>query len=148
LGERSITVDCDVLEADGGTRTASITGAFIALVDAIHTIKEFPFHDRRPLVTSVAAISVGLVDGKPVLDLDYEEDFAASVDMNIVMTGEGRFVEVQGTGEEATSARKNWDRSSNSPAAASASCVTSKRNLSASSGRSEGNGSRTKRHSN
>ena len=102
LGERSITVDCDVLEADGGTRTASITGAFIALVDAIHTIKEFPFHDRRPLVTSVAAISVGLVDGKPVLDLDYEEDFAASVDMNIVMTGEGRFVEVQGTGEEAT----------------------------------------------
>jgi ribonuclease PH len=102
LGERSITVDCDVLEADGGTRTASITGAFIALVDAIQTIKEFPFPDRSPLVTSVAAVSVGLVDGKPVLDLDYQEDFAASVDMNIVMTGEGRFVEVQGTGEEAT----------------------------------------------
>jgi ribonuclease PH len=102
LGERSIVVDCDVLEADGGTRTASITGAFIALVDAIQTIKEFPFPDRSPLTTSVAAISVGLVDGKPLLDLDYEEDFAASVDMNIVMTGEGRFVEVQGTGEEAT----------------------------------------------
>lgn len=102
LGERAITVDCDVLEADGGTRTASITGAFIALVDAIHTIKDFPFPDRKPLVESVAAISVGLVDGRPALDLDYEEDFAASVDMNVVMTGGGRFVEVQGTGEEAT----------------------------------------------
>jgi ribonuclease PH len=102
LGERSITVDCDVLEADGGTRTASITGAFIALVDAIATIKELPFPDRSPLTGSVAAISVGMVQGKPVLDLDYQEDFAASVDMNVVMTGAGRFVEVQGTGEEAT----------------------------------------------
>ena len=102
LGERSITVDCDVLEADGGTRTASITGAFIALVDAIATIKALPFPDRSPLTGSVAAISVGMVEGKPVLDLDYQEDFAASVDMNVVMTGAGRFVEVQGTGEEAT----------------------------------------------
>jgi ribonuclease PH len=102
LGERSITVDCDVLEADGGTRTASITGAFIALVDALGGIKEFPFPDRSPLTDSVAAISVGMVEGKAVLDLDYQEDFAASVDMNVVMTGAGRFVEVQGTGEEAT----------------------------------------------
>jgi ribonuclease PH len=102
LGERSITVDCDVLEADGGTRTASITGAFLALVDAIATIKERPFPDRSPLTDSVAAVSVGLVEGKPALDLDYQEDFAASVDMNVVMTGAGRFVEVQGTGEEAT----------------------------------------------
>ncbi len=102
LGERSITVDCDVLEADGGTRTASITGAFIALVDAIGSIKQLPFPDRFPLTDSVTAVSVGLVDGKPALDLDYQEDFAASVDMNVVMTGAGRFVEVQGTGEEAT----------------------------------------------
>jgi ribonuclease PH len=102
LGERSITIDCDVLEADGGTRTASITGAFIALVDAITAIKELPIPDRSPLVGSVAAVSVGVVEGKSVLDLDYHEDFAASVDMNVVMTGAGRFVEVQGTGEEAT----------------------------------------------
>lgn len=102
LGERLITVDCDVLEADGGTRTASVTGGFIALVDAIHSLrKELP-GARYPMVDSVAAVSVGLVDGKPVLDLDYEQDFAAAVDMNVVMTGAGRFVEVQGTGEEAT----------------------------------------------
>ena len=99
LGERSITVDCDVLEADGGTRTASITGAFLALADAIHSIKGL---SGAPLVDSVAAISVGMVDGKPLLDLDYQEDVAAEVDMNVVMTGGGRFVEVQGTGEEAT----------------------------------------------
>jgi ribonuclease PH len=102
LGERSITVDCDVLEADGGTRTASITGAFISLVDALAGIKELPFPDRSPLTGSVAAVSVGVVEGKSLLDLDYHEDFAASVDMNVVMTGAGRFVEVQGTGEEAT----------------------------------------------
>ena len=102
LGPRTITVDCDVLEADGGTRTASITGAFIALVDALRTIKNLPNPNQFPLRDSVAAISVGLVDGRPALDLDYHEDFAAEVDMNIVMTGSGRFVEVQGTGEEAT----------------------------------------------
>jgi len=102
LGEKSITVDCDVLEADGGTRTASITGAFIALCDAIASIKDLPDPKRYPLRDSVAAISVGLVDGSAVLDLDYQEDFAASVDMNVVMTGGGRFVEVQGSGEEAT----------------------------------------------
>jgi len=103
LGERLITVDCDVLEADGGTRTASVTGGFVALVDAIRCIlRDLPDRDRYPLRDSVAAVSVGIVDGKPTLDLDYEQDFAASVDMNVVMTGKGRFVEVQGTGEEAT----------------------------------------------
>jgi ribonuclease PH len=99
LGERSIFVDCDVLEADGGTRTASITGAMIALVDAIKTI---PGLAISPLRDSVAAISVGIVDGQAVLDLDYAEDVSAQVDMNVVMTGSGRFVEIQGTGEEAT----------------------------------------------
>jgi ribonuclease PH len=103
LGERSILVDCDVIEADGGTRTASITGAFVALVDCLRSIqKELPDPDRFPLTDSVAAISVGIVDGKPALDLDYSQDVEADVDMNIVMTGRGRFVEVQGTGEEAT----------------------------------------------
>jgi ribonuclease PH len=103
LGERQITVDCDVLEADGGTRTASITGGFIALVDALRSIqKELPNPARFPLVDSVAAVSVGVVAGKPVLDLDYLLDVAAEVDMNVVMTGGGRFVEIQGTGEEAT----------------------------------------------
>jgi ribonuclease PH len=99
LGERSLFIDCDVLEADGGTRTASITGAFIAVVDALGTLGPFA---KYPLTSSVAAISVGLVDGQPLLDLDYREDSAAAVDMNVVMTGAGRFVEVQGTGEEAT----------------------------------------------
>jgi ribonuclease PH len=103
LGERMITVDCDVLDADGGTRTASITGGFIALVDALHAIrKELPDRQHYPLRDSVAAISVGLVNRRPTLDLDYEQDFAAAVDMNVVMTGGGRFIEVQGTGEEAT----------------------------------------------
>jgi ribonuclease PH len=99
LGERSIFVDCDVLEADGGTRTASITGAMIALVDAIATIPDLT---GRPLRDSVAATSVGIVDGQCRVDLDYVEDSAAQVDMNVVMTGSGRFVEVQGTGEEST----------------------------------------------
>ena len=103
LGERSIQVDCDVLEADGGTRTASITGALIALVDAIRSIqKELPDPARFPLTDSVAAVSVGIVEGKPTLDLDYAQDVNADVDMNVVMTGSGRFIEIQGTGEEAT----------------------------------------------
>lgn len=103
LGERMIVVDCDVLQADGGTRTAAITGGFLALVDAIRCIRdELPDPGRFPLVDSVAAVSVGLVDGQPCLDLDYELDAAAQVDMNVVMTGKGRFVEIQGTGEEAT----------------------------------------------
>ncbi len=97
LGERSVTVDCDVLEADGGTRTASITGGYVALVQAIRT-----FGGPEPLTDSVAAVSVGIVDGRPMLDLDYALDVAAAVDMNVVMTGQDRYVEVQGTGEEAT----------------------------------------------
>ncbi len=102
LGERSLTIDCDVLQADGGTRTASITGGFIALIDALHS--EFGSVERSlyPLSDSVAALSVGIVDNQPVMDLDYEKDSAADVDMNIVMTGAGRFIELQGTGEEAT----------------------------------------------
>ncbi len=106
LGERSVTVDCDVLEADGGTRTASITGAFIALVDALHTLRE-KLDPARPVLTdSVAAVSVGMVEGRALLDLDYVEDVDAEVDMNVVMTGSGRFVELQGTGEEATFSEK------------------------------------------
>ncbi len=100
LGQRTVTVDCDVLEADGGTRTLSITGAFIALVDALR--KELPRGSKLPTRDSVAAISAGIVNGRVVLDLDYREDSAAAVDMNVVMTGAGQFVEVQGTGEEAT----------------------------------------------
>ncbi len=103
LGERCITLDCDVLEADGGTRTASINGAFIALVDALQSIRrDLPDPRVFPLKQSVAAISVGIVNGRAHLDLDYELDSAADVDMNIVMTGNGRFIEIQGAGEEAT----------------------------------------------
>lgn len=101
LGERSITVDCDVLEADGGTRTASITGGFVALVEAIRTIEDID-QSTSPLTDTIAAVSAGIVEDVALLDLDYSEDVAASVDMNIVMTGRGQFVEVQGTGEEAT----------------------------------------------
>ncbi len=102
IGERTVTVDCDVLEADGGTRTLSITGGFLALADALQAVaKDLP-PGACPLRDSVAAVSVGMVGGQPLLDLCYEEDFAAEVDMNVVMTGSGRYVEVQGTGEEAT----------------------------------------------
>ena len=100
LGERTITVDCDVLEADGGTRVLSITGGFVALVDALQSIRgELP---RLPIQDSVAAVSAGMVDGRILLDLDQKEDSSAAVDMNVVLTGRGRYVEVQGTGEEAT----------------------------------------------
>lgn len=102
LGEQMITVDCDVLQADGGTRTASITGGFIALASAVQQIYPESTIGDGPLVDSVAAISVGLIDDEVKLDLDYELDSAADVDMNVVMTGKGRFVEIQGTGEEAT----------------------------------------------
>jgi len=102
LGERSISIDCDVLQADGGTRTASITGGFIALIDALHAEFSSVPRDKYPLSDSVAAISVGIVEGSTSLDLDYERDSAAEVDMNVVMTGKGRFIEIQGTGEEAT----------------------------------------------
>jgi ribonuclease PH len=103
LGERSILVDCDVLEADGGTRTASITGAFVALVDCLRSIQpQLADPSRLPLTDSVAAVSAGIVEGQRVLDLDYSQDVEAEVDLNVVMTGQGRLVEVQGTGEEAT----------------------------------------------
>ncbi|MCC7086499.1 MAG: ribonuclease PH [Pirellulales bacterium] len=101
IGERTLAIDCDVLDADGGTRTASITGAYVALVDAVSTI-ELPDPSRRALTDSVAAISVGIANGLPLIDLDYSEDVDAEVDMNVVMTGAGQFIEVQGTGEEAT----------------------------------------------
>lgn len=103
LGERTLAIDCDVLEADGGTRTAAISGSLVALVDALAEVKDkLPDPAKYPLRESVAAVSVGIVKGQPTLDLDYPLDVAADVDMNVVMTGAGRFVEVQGTGEEAT----------------------------------------------
>ena len=101
-GERTITLDCDVLEADGGTRTAAINGALIALHDAFVWLSNQNQLARPPLRDSVAAISVGLVQGNACIDLDYVEDSGADVDMNVVMTGKGRFIEVQGTGEHAT----------------------------------------------
>lgn len=100
LGERTIWVDCDVIQADGGTRTAAITGAFIALADALHTLRQNGLIGSIPLRDFVAATSVGLVDGEVVLDLSYAEDSVAEVDMNVVMTGAGKFIEVQGTAEE------------------------------------------------
>ena len=110
LGERTVAIDCDVLEADGGTRTLSITGATIALVDALHTVRRnLPSPDRYPLRDSVAAVSVGLVEDRPTLDLCYREDAAAAVDMNVVMTGRGQFVELQGTGEESTFTQSQLD---------------------------------------
>ena len=102
LGERSIWIDCDVIQADGGTRTASITGAFIALADACAVLKKRDLVKKIPLTDYLAAISVGKVGGEVMVDLAYTEDSMAEVDMNVVMTGSGQFVEVQGTGEEAT----------------------------------------------
>jgi len=99
LGERTIWVDCDVIQADGGTRTASITGAFVALALALETLRERDVLRTIPLVDYVAATSVGIVDGEVLLDLAYEDDSRAEVDMNIVKTGDGRFIEVQGTAE-------------------------------------------------
>lgn len=109
LGERTITLDCDVIQADGGTRTASITGAFVALADALNKLVEEGKLEKLPLKDIVAAVSVGRVNGRLVLDLCYEEDSAAEVDMNVVMTGAGKFVEVQGTGEEASFSREELD---------------------------------------
>ena len=103
IGPRTVYIDCDVLKADGGTRTLSITGAFIALVEALHASRElFANPEQLPLHDSVAAVSVGIVGGQSRLDLCYAEDVSAEVDMNVVMTGSGRFVELQGTGEEFT----------------------------------------------
>ena len=99
LGENTIVLDCDVLQADGGTRTAAITGAYVALADAVTWLRNAGSLVAEPLTGSVAAVSVGIVAGEPMLDLCYDEDVAAEVDMNVVCTGDGDFVEVQGTGE-------------------------------------------------
>jgi ribonuclease PH len=109
LGERTIQIDCDVLQADGGTRTAAITGAFVALHDALGWMRAQGMIRALPLRDHVAAVSVGLYKGVPVLDLDYAEDAACDTDMNVVMTGSGRFVEVQGTAEGAPFARADMD---------------------------------------
>ena len=102
LGERTFWIDCDVLQADGGTRCASITGAYVALAMAVNRLVDRGDLERNPLRDSIAAVSVGVVGGEVMLDLAYEEDSRAEVDMNVVATGAGRFVEVQGTGEEGT----------------------------------------------
>ncbi len=109
LGERTIKIDCDVLQADGGTRTASVTGGFVALVSALRRLRRTGCLAVLPLRDAVAAVSVGIVDGCPLLDLCYDEDARAEVDMNVVMTGAGRFVEIQGTGEGATFSRRQID---------------------------------------
>lgn len=109
LGERSVYVDCDVLEADGGTRCASITGGWVALRLALNGLLERGEIDRMPLTTSVAAVSVGMVDGQPLCDLDYPEDSRAEVDANVVMTGDGGLVEVQATAERTPLSRASLD---------------------------------------
>ncbi len=109
LGERTITVDCDVIQADGGTRTAAITGAYVALALACRRLMEDGLIEAYPLNGQVAAVSVGIIDGAPMLDLCYEEDSKAHVDMNVVMTDKGAFIEVQGTGEEAPFSREQFD---------------------------------------
>ncbi|HYX28344.1 MAG TPA: ribonuclease PH [Pyrinomonadaceae bacterium] len=110
IGERTITLDCDVLQADGGTRTAAITGAYVALAIACKRLLKEKKISRSPINTEVAAISVGIVDGVPLLDLKYDEDSRAEVDMNIVCTGDGRFIEVQGTAEGLPFTREQMDK--------------------------------------
>ncbi len=109
LGERTVLLDCDVIQADGGTRTASITGAFVAMVEALYKLVEMGAMPRLPVRDFVAATSVGLVNWVAAVDLCFAEDSAAEVDMNVVMTGDGRFVEIQGTGEEAAFTRDQMD---------------------------------------
>jgi ribonuclease PH len=110
LGERSITLDCDVLQADGGTRTAAITGAFVAAQDAVNVLLAQGKITASPIRDHVAAISVGLIDGTPLLDLEYTEDSTCDTDMNVVMTGAGGFVEIQGTAEGAAFTRAEMDQ--------------------------------------
>ncbi len=112
LGERTVWIDCDVIQADGGTRTASITGAYVSLCQAIRSWQKRGIISQEPIKDSVAAVSIGIVDGKILLDLCYEEDSKADVDMNFVMTGSGKFVEVQGTAESAPFTRKQMDKMS------------------------------------
>jgi ribonuclease PH len=109
FGERSVWIDCDVIQADGGTRAASITGAYVALVDAFRKMVKDGVIEKVPIKDSVAAISVGKVDGAVLLDLNYGEDSKAEVDMNVVMTGQGKFVEIQGTAEEEAFTKKEMD---------------------------------------
>jgi len=110
IGERTVWIDCDVIQADGGTRTASVTGAYVALVDAVNQLLDEEKIDESPLSDYMAATSVGIVDGRPLLDLQYVEDFAAQVDMNVVMTGAGKIIEVQGTAEEEPFTRQELDK--------------------------------------
>ncbi|HEY0348784.1 MAG TPA: ribonuclease PH [Pyrinomonadaceae bacterium] len=109
IGERTITLDCDVLQADGGTRTAAITGAYVALAIACKRLMKDRRITKSPIVAEVAAVSVGIVDGVPLLDLKYDEDSRAEVDMNVVCTGDGRFIEVQGTAEGSPFTREQMD---------------------------------------
>ncbi|MGG3456896.1 Ribonuclease PH [compost metagenome] len=109
LGERSVTIDCDVLQADGGTRTTSITGAFVAMALAMHKIAQKHALPKFPITDFLASVSVGIVGEDTLLDLNYEEDSKAKVDMNVVMTGRGQFVEIQGTGEENPFSRSELD---------------------------------------
>lgn len=109
LGEKTIIIDCDVLRADGGTRTASITGSFVALFQAIKLMLDKGTIQENPITEYIAAVSVGIVDNTPLLDLNYSEDSSADVDLNIVMTESGKFVEIQGTGEEDTFSKKELD---------------------------------------
>lgn len=109
LGERTLLVDCDVIQADGGTRTASVTGSYVALVEATERLRRQGAITRLPIRDSLAAVSVGVVAGQPLLDLDYREDSRAEVDMNLVMTGSGGLVEVQGTGEEGPFTRGQFE---------------------------------------
>lgn len=109
MGERTIWIDCDVIQADGGTRTAAITGAYVALVDAINYLIKEGSIEESPLKAYLAAISVGMVNGELLLDLCYEEDSQAEVDMNIVMTEEGRLIEIQGTAEKKSFSREEME---------------------------------------
>ncbi|MBI5642157.1 MAG: ribonuclease PH [Deltaproteobacteria bacterium] len=106
IGERTVYIDCDVIQADGGTRTASITGAYVAVYDTLFSLQDAGIIDVMPVLDSIAAVSVGVIGGRPCLDLNYEEDSKADVDMNVIMTGAGKFVEVQGTAEQAAFSRK------------------------------------------
>lgn len=110
MGERTFWIDADVIQGDGGTRTAAITGGFLALLDAVEKLIKRGLLSESPIVDHVAAVSVGIVDGHPVLDLCYEEDSKAHVDMNVVMTGAGKFVEIQGTAENKPFAKKEMDQ--------------------------------------
>ena len=110
LGERTVWIDCDVIQADGGTRTASITGAYVALVEAARGWLRAGVVKQTPVLDAVAAVSVGIVDGKVLLDLSYQEDSRAEVDMNVVMTGSGKFIEVQGTAESLPFTQSKLDR--------------------------------------